>query len=45
MNDLEKSRKYDCRNYHRGIVIVYLCSAVGNLAPAMKTSESLHDVT
>jgi len=31
MNDLEKSGKYDCWNYHRGdeaIVIVYLTSAV-----------------
>jgi len=45
MNDLEKSGKYDCWNYHRGNShCVFVVCRLGNLAHTMKKSEDLHDV-
>jgi len=45
MNDLEKSGKYDCWNYHRGNnhCLLVVCR-LGIFARAMKQSEDLHDV-
>ena len=45
MDDLEKSGKDDCWNYHRGDShCVFVVCRLGKLAHAMKKSEDLYDV-
>jgi hypothetical protein len=45
MNDLEKSGKYDCWNYpSRNSFCLLVVWRLGNLAPAIKKSEELHEV-